>query len=331
MTDQSATAEHAVISALVEYGLTGPVHLVKYRENHVFRLTNDRGDFAVRLHRAHYNDGAAIESELHLLRSLDQAGFSVPKVIDTKNGELFTSVRNGDVHQYVSVLEWVPEATPLGSIESGFDGSSTITPNAFRRCGELAGRLHNHLAGHTTITGDKRQAWDYEGLVGEHAIWGDPFELSEVTPVRDILDEASEALRAHLTSIGKTSTNYSVIHADMTPENILVADSTMTLIDFDDFGSGWHAFELATLLFWFQRHHKFSEFRDAAVSGYASTRGVIDDHMIAAMLFARGMTYLGWAARRRGDETAEFIAAQLVSQVVDNARDYLSATQRFRR
>jgi hypothetical protein len=42
------------------------------------------------------------------------------------------------------------------------------------------------------------------------------------------------------------------------------------------------------------------------------------------MLLARGLTYLGWAAERPGQETSEFIAEQVVPLVLALAQDFLS-------
>jgi Ser/Thr protein kinase RdoA (MazF antagonist) len=325
-TSSIPAATQAVQQALTAYGLNqGEVDLVKYRENHVFRLRHQSGDFAVRLHRAHYNDNRAIQAELELLRLLQGEGFNVPTVVPTSAGDLFTTTSNDGVEQTVSVLSWIPDAAPLGDIETAFAGTSELTAADLQKAGELAGTLHNFLTAHPTTLGDDRPKWDFEGLVGTHAVWGDPFALQEIEPSRSLITQAVAKLGDHLTKVGKTADNYSIIHADLTPENILVADDRFVLIDLDDFGTGWHAFEIATLLFWFQRHPLFAEFKAAALAGYAHTRTRIDDGMLDGMLLARGLTYLGWAADRRGDETAEFIAENLVEQVADNATRYLQS------
>ncbi|WP_371832061.1 phosphotransferase, partial [Rhodococcoides fascians] len=96
------------------------------------------------------------------------------------------------------------------------------------------------------------------------------------------------------------------------------------LIDFDDAGHGWHAFEIATLWFWFQPPPLFEQYAAAALASYASTRGHVDHTLLSGMTLARGLTYLGWAAARRGDPTADFIAGSLVDLVARNAAQYLA-------
>ena len=47
-------------------------------------------------------------------------------------------------------------------------------------------------------------------------------------------------------------------------------DGQMVLIDFDDFGEGWHLFDLATVLFFFQPHPLYDNYREALLEGYGS-------------------------------------------------------------
>ncbi|MBY6414648.1 phosphotransferase [Rhodococcus sp. BP-252] len=335
MTDQTTSStnnpprsEHArtiVERALDAYGLAGhDVTLVKYRENHVFRLHRAAGDLAVRLHRASYNTNDAIAAELDLLQALAGAGFDVPAVVPTVDGDLYTTVSDEGIERTVSVLGWVNDAAPMGDIESAFAGTSTMTPEQFHRVGALAGELHNHLSARDASGGTSRPSWDFEGLVGRDAVWGDPLALAELDPVRPLIADALNALSKHLSAVGKTCENYSLIHADFTPENVLVAGDRAVLIDFDDAGHGWHAFEIATLLFWFQPHPRYEQYTAAALAGYASTRGHIDRTLLSGMILARGLTYLGWAAARRGDPTADFIAGSLVDLVARNAAQYLA-------
>ena len=103
-------------------------------------------------------------------------------------------------------------------------------------------------------------------------------------------------------------------------------DGQMVLIDFDDFGEGWHLFDLATVLFFFQPHPLYDNYREALLEGYGSVRPFPDGFLQPwdLMLLARGLTYLGWAASRRGDEAAEFIVERVVPVVLGLAQNYTS-------
>ncbi|MDT2008110.1 aminotransferase class III-fold pyridoxal phosphate-dependent enzyme [Rhodococcus opacus] len=103
----------------------------------------------------------------------------------------------------------------------------------------------------------------------------------------------------------------------------------LVVIDFDDFGAGWYLFDLATIVFFYLPHPRYGEYRRAMFEGYRTVRPLTDDdlQMWDAMLVARGLTYLGWAGRRRGDDTAEFIVADLAPLVVDLVAVYLETRE----
>lgn len=315
--------------ALARYGLHDvDLHFVKFRENWVFRAECAGEEFAVRLHRPGLHSVVEVRTELAYLEALQQRGFPVPEPVQTRDGELICSVdddRGSPV--LVDVLRWVVGAAPLGDAGEAFDGTSPLTPDDFHRLGHLAATLHNHTAELGRLPGFSRAAWDGAGLLGEQPLWGDPRALSVLTAAdRDVLGEAMARLTADLAALGVGSDVYGVIHADFTPENILVRGEELVLIDFDDFGEGWHLFELATILFFFRPHPRFAEFLDAMIAGYRTQRE-LDDRQLAlwtGMLLARGLTYLGWAAERPGEETSEWIAEQVVPVVLALAREYLA-------
>ncbi|MEI4271193.1 phosphotransferase [Klenkia sp. LSe6-5] len=316
-------------AALQRYGLhDADLQFVKFRENWVFRATCDGADYAVRLHRPGLHTAEAVGTELAYLSALQQRGFPVPEPVRTTDGELICAVEDGPGGTVlVCVMRWVVGGRQLGDAGAAFDGSSPITPEDLHRVGQLAGALHNHLTELGRLPGFDRDAWDGPGLLGAQALWGDPLALPALSaPDRELLSGAVDRLAADLADLGDGPDVYGVIHADLTPENVLVRGSEFVVIDFDDFGEGWHLFELATVLFFFRPHPRFAEFVDAVVSGYRTQRE-LDDRQLAhwtGMLLARGLTYLGWAAARPGEETAAWIAEEVVPVVVALAQEYLA-------
>jgi Ser/Thr protein kinase RdoA (MazF antagonist) len=329
VTVDEQAARRIAHEALARYGLDDvDLHFVKFRENWVFRAECDGESFAVRLHRPGLHSAVEVESELAYLDALRRRGFPVPEPVGTRDGELICPVEDGSGNAVlVDVLRWVEGGSPLGDAEAAFDGTSPLTPRDFHRLGALAGTLHNHLEDLGRLPGFRRAAWDREGLVGEQALWGDPLALHVLSAAdRELLASAVARLVVDLSSLGDGPDVYGVIHADFTPENILVRGEELVLIDFDDFGEGWHLFELATILFFYRPHPRFPEFVDAVVAGYRTQR-TLDDRQLrlwSGMLLARGLTYLGWAAERPGEETSEFIAEQVVPVVLGLAQDYLA-------
>ena len=52
-------------------------------------------------------------------------------------------------------------------------------------------------------------------------------------------------LSARLQSMPKDRNNFGMIHADLHAKNVLRNNGQLYVIDFDDAGFGWHAFDLA--------------------------------------------------------------------------------------
>lgn len=329
--DDSLPAAHAVArDALRDFPVApdSTLSFVKYRENVVFRVDDDGRSYALRVARPGYRTDAQVVSEVAFVRALRAAGVGVPDFVSTSDGrDLAVRADAGRRHQ-VLLQHWVTDAEPLDDIARGFDGTSALDADDFERVGALAGTMHAAAEDIGRIPGYDRPAWNREGLVGASALWGDPRAIAELRPAEvALLDEAVGSLARVLDAAGTDPAVYGVLHADFSPENILRgADGALTLIDFDDFGEGWHAFDLATALFFFQPHRRYPEYRRMLEEGYRSVRPDSSRTLalLDPLLLARGLTYLGWAAERRGDETAEFLVADVVPLVIDLAQRHLS-------
>ena len=303
---------------------------MKYRENYVFKVDEPGGSYALRLHRNGYRTDAEILEELELLAALGAAGVAVPQLRLTVAGEPFCRVvdDDGDVHQ-VDMSEWVCGAVPLGDIGEAFSGEASVDTAVFHALGALVAELHNTTCslerGHASV----RAPWDAGGLVGETAVWGDPRRaFHDGARGRDVVDQAMSLLETELKVYGKAPDRYGAIHADFTPENVLVTNGQMTIIDFDDSGDGYYLFDLATAAFFYLPHPDFDDVVSALLAGYQSARPLTPDDlaMWRPMLLARGLTYLAWAADRIGDETSDFVLEQVRPLVVELAADYVAST-----
>lgn len=175
-----------------------------------------------------------------------------------------------------------------------------------------------------------RQPWDAEGLVGENALWGDATGIRGLTnEQRDQLVQVRAVMLNMLEQLGASADVYGTIHADFTPENVLVHDGKLIVIDFDDFGDGWYLFDLATVLLWFLEHPQYETYRRALLVGYREHRELTAEHEALLQLFlvARGYTYLGWAATRPETDTAEFLANEITPLVLKLARELVVASE----
>ena len=326
------TAQRLAARALPQFGSAdgrAAFTFVKHRENYVFRVDDDRGSFALRLHRSGYRTEEEILEELDLVRALNEAGVSVPGVRLTTDGGVVCAVTDdeGDRHQ-VDMLEWVHGAAPMGDIGEAFTGVATVEASQFHALGALIADLHDKTAALQRVRPPVRSAWDSGGLVGERAVWGDPRRaFPDDVDGRRTIDQAMSQLRSDLARYGELPGRYGPIHADFTPENVLVDGDRMTIIDFDDSGDGYYLFDLATAAFFYLPHPQFEVVISALLAGYQSVRPLTDEDLAVwqPMLLARGLTYLAWASDRLGDETSEFIFEHLRPPLVEMAQAYISS------
>ena len=192
--------------------------------------------------------------------------------------------------------------------------------------GAKMAHLHTHSSQWTPPEGFTRHAWDQAGLVGDDPLWGRFWELcSLTTEQRSLLITARATVAAELAVMDAGPSNYGMIHADFVPENLLVNDDSIRVIDFDDAGMGWYLFDLATALFFIQDDPNYELAKSALIAAYEVERPVADVGLAALPLFmlARSFTYLGWVHTRPGTETAKELTPMLVEICCSLAEAYL--------
>lgn len=304
------------------------LELIKYRENAVYCvLTDDNRQFALRIHRPGYHTDAALRSELQWMFALAKDGTEVPQIIPTPDGQLFVNASaEGDPQlRQVDLFAWV-EGQELGSVENGLGNDPQVVKQIYRTIGQKAAQLHNHASQWQLPEAFQRHAWDLEGLVGEQPFWGRFWELEALTDQqRQLICNTRETIRTGLEAYGQTADNYSLIHADFVPENLLVDGEHVRLLDFDDAGFGWHLFELATALYFIQDEPHYEVAKAALINGYREFRSLPDSELQYLPLFlaARGFTYLGWVQSRWETETAREMTPMLVQLACETAERFL--------
>ncbi|MEM7278059.1 MAG: phosphotransferase [Pseudomonadota bacterium] len=315
--------------SLKHWGLSGSLSLIKERENSVYAFTGDGQRFALRVHRLGYHSDQALASEHLWVRELAKYGLRVPKAIPTLQGTDFAIVATDKVTdaRQVDLMAWIV-GEQIGSIESGI-GAGDVG-RIYQTMGQVAAQVHNQASAWNVPADFERHHWDVDGLLGEQPFWGRFWELAALTDAqRELIARARTRLQTELSDYGKTSGNYSMVHADFAPENFLIHDGDVRVIDFDDAGFGWHLFELATALYFIQRESYFAEAKAALIAGYREAREISDNDlaMLPAFLAARSLTYLGWVHDRPDSEPAKELTPILVDMCCETLNAYLSQTQ----
>lgn len=311
--------------ALTRYEISEKVEvtLLAHRENTVFRvyeITSGRR-FVLRVHRAGYHSDDAIRSELAWMTALKEAGVPTPEVVASKNGDWIQIVGHEEVPEprQCDLLGWVEgtEPAPQNIVAS------------YRILGEINARIHQQAARWKPPRFFERHSWDEDGMLGENPLWGRFWELEKLTESQiDLLYQARDTARARLLEFGKADDRYGLIHADLMPDNILVSNGKVSVIDFDDSGFGWNLYDLATALLLHLEQDYYDTIYRSWVKGYRSVRELPGEHlkMLSTLLIARGLVALGWVHTRRETDLAKLATDLLIGGVCQQAEWYLDTT-----
>ncbi len=289
------------------------IGLVAQRENAVYRVaTEDDTHFALRLHRKGYQTDAALLSELHWMQHLKAAAIDVPEPIPTTTGTLL-SWEDGFA---VDLLSWL-EGQPLGSISTPLDVADRNA--TFFAMGALMARVHAASDAWTPPDGFVRSAWDLDGLIGETPLWGRYWENPALTADQAELLIALRAIARR--QLSTHTLDVGLIHADMVPENVLVAPHGLQLIDFDDSGYGYRLFDIATAALKYRAEPDIDTLTQSLINGYHSVRP-LDVTLLPLFMLLRAQTYLGWIMQRINEPGAAARQDRLIAATFDMATAY---------
>ena len=300
--------------------------LVSRSENYAFRVEDERRRlFVLRLHRPGYHTFEELVSEQTWTAALREAGIDVPVPLATHSGDGYATTFVGDEQRYAGMLEWVPGDT-LGSLMSGAEPARI--DDCYARIGEVMAALHAQASEWPVPHGFARHAFDAGGLMGvggEMPFWGRFWESHLLTADdRSLLAGLRGRIGPVLASLDRGPANYGMIHADLHPQNVIVSGKRLHVIDFDDAGFGWHAYDFAVCL---GAHGQADSARrqSAFLNGYRRVREP-DERMVALIplfLLVRSLASIGWITARP-DLARPAAATELMAWVRRNAQSMLA-------
>ena len=277
------------------------VALVTLSENVTYKVTDRDGlAYVLRLHRPGYHTLAELDSEHAWIGALADAGVEVPRALSTRDGRNYVPVAiaaTGE-QRYAGLARWT-EGRLLSDVLAGSDDKAV--EDYFGQLGVLTAAMHNQASAWTPPAGFTRHALDDDGLMGDAPHWGPFWEHRALTPAeRRLLLDVRGRMHAMLASLGRDPSAYSMIHADMHPGNILVNDGRLTVIDFDDAGFGWHRYDIATVLTYWQTKPNAAEIERAFIAGYRGVRRLGEEvvSQLPTFRLIRWMAAIGWFHER---------------------------------
>jgi Ser/Thr protein kinase RdoA (MazF antagonist) len=310
-------------TALPIYGLNpdSALTMINHSENTTFRIddpaTGQRT--ALRVHRNDYHTKQGIGSELAWMKALrEEAGVITPTPIPAPGGDLIKTLELPRLRSRHCVLfEFLDGAEP----------SEDELLEPFGVLGEVSARMHDHAESWPLPDGFERLQWGFENMFGECPNWGDWKQAPALDATRIALIERQVAvMERRLAAYGKAPHRFGLAHADMRLANLLVHDGTTQVIDFDDSGTTWFLYDLATALSFMEERPDVPELVDAWVAGYRKVRelGAEDVAEIPTFLMLRRTLILAWMGSHSQTDLAQELGPDYTAVSCELAENYLS-------
>jgi Ser/Thr protein kinase RdoA (MazF antagonist) len=308
---------------LPKWGLpeTAPVSLLTISENATYAV-EDEGNarrLVLRVHRPDYHTEAEILSELTWIAALRQDGVvETPRPVPAEDGTLLCSFADGDTRRYVVAFE------PMSGKEP--DPSDDMV-KWYGRLGEINARLHMHSRDWKRPSSFVRKVWNFDTIIGKDNYWGDWRKgLGLTEDGRALLERAAKQLEERTRTYGTGPDRFGLIHCDMRPANLLVDGNRLGVIDFDDCGLSWFAYDFAAAVSFLETEPYLGDLMAAWVDGYreVSPLSKEDEASLPMFVMLRRMQLTAWVASHAETPTAQSMGEPYTQGTVDLAETFLS-------
>ncbi len=300
--------------------------LLYHGENTTFRLRGPGGiERVLRIHRPDYQHDEHIRSEMAWLAALRRdTDVVAPLPFHGVDGDTLqhASAPGVDGGRRATCLEWI-------------DGRFTLQPGSvkpYRAIGAMTAALHAHGQSWKRPASFVRRRWDRDGLIGAKSIFGDPLSAPglEAADAR-LIGRAMERVRDELSEYGTGADRFGLIHADLHMGNVLQCGGRPAVIDFDDCGFGWYAYEFAVTLVPNGNHPRLAQVKAAWLEGYRSVRAFDDEHVeqVDLMWMVRRLAMLGWQAVRMDNPRLRPYLELRIEHARESSKAYLASGSVF--
>lgn len=303
MVYQGCPVSRSILSAdglaryvLVKYSLTEPLRCNFFNrgvnDTYLVRAGSER--YYLRVYAHDWRKESEIEAELAMLLILHQEELPVSYPLARNDGRYVTRIA-------------APEGTRYACLFSDAKGQLARMDRASSRAyGELVGKIHDCLD--KTPDDDRRFHLDMTHLVEEPLAYLESFLGANSKAYRYFETIGLKLGRRVEDLLPKTKPIYGNCHGDHHGANLHIDESgALALFDFDCYGYGWRAYDLAVFL-WSQSNFLNSdeadrlaaeELWDCFLEGYAVTRTLSAEELEATRIFVpiRYLWKLGNTAR----------------------------------
>ncbi len=264
-----------------------------------FVRTTDAKRYVLRLHRPEYHTLNELISEQLWTEALLESGIDVPVVVKTSTGERYAQTKFGTQIRYVGLLQWVNGE----SLRKQFVTSNNPTEciGIYEQVGQLLAVLHEQASRWSPPAGFARHALDADGLMGNHPFWGRFWEAEDLTATQcNRLLNMRYRIFELLARLPRHPSVYSMIHADLHTGNLIAHQNHLHIIDFDDAGFGWHAYDFAVAMSEVHEPQLRECLLQALFNGYAKVRRLPSwiKELVPLFSLIRTLASIGWSDSR---------------------------------
>ena len=291
--------------------------LISVSENATFRLDDgERPALAVRHYRPGYHSEEEMRSELAWVSALARGGVVRTPPPVAHNGDPLVS------HAHP------PDRPPAHLAAFGFVPGAEPEPDVatFKEIGALTARLHRHARRWQRPTDFVRKSWTFETTLGERPHWGRWQDAAFEEAERSVVAQTVERLRERLRRYGSGADRFGLIHADLRAANLVRgSEGALHLIDFDDCGFGWFAYDFAASVSFVETNPALALWRNSWLEGYRTIRRFGGEHetMLADMVMLRRILLTAWLASRPEADPAAAFGNRFPTGTAELAEHYL--------
>jgi len=299
------------------------VTLLTASENATFLALAPAGQrkIILRVHRPHYHTRGEIQSELAWISALRQSGsVSTPSPLRGIDGEYLGEIEAGGRHFFVVAFQFVEGREP---------NVGESLPEWFERLGAVTASLHEHSRQWRHPDWFARKRWDLDTMIGVNGYWGD-WRAAEGLKKADerIILEAVSRIEERLCHYGQCADRYGLVHADLRLANLLVSGNSLEIIDFDDCGFCWFAFDFAAAVSFYELDPMIPELKRAWIAGYRTVAdlGREEEEEIATFVMLRRIMLTAWLASHAESDPAKELGEGYVKGTAELAGQFLRGT-----
>ncbi len=168
---------------------------------------------------------------------------------------------------------------------------------------------------------------DFERIVGDTAYWGDwRAALGLDAEGRAVLERLYPLLARQTAAYGYDDARFGLVHCDMRAANLLVDGDRLGVIDFDDCGISWFAYDFAAAISFLEHEPVVPDLMAAWLEGYRRVAPLDAEHEAALPMFVmlRRLQLTAWIASHAETPTAQSMGTAYTDGTVRLADLYLS-------